>query len=172
MAYSPSRRARITTESDSEQEEEHHPATLTQHSSPNVMSTPFESVFREDDAPRPYKYEFPNQPSVTNFQDGNDDDEANLTHPGMNHKHSSSSSPMRRRTTLQRVSRNFRRISLRVVNLGSAGVEEKHTRLPDVPNEQGDNAPSTGLRGRTLGFLGPNNPFRLAMYNFLLYQCV
>ncbi|KAF8509855.1 Ion transport protein-domain-containing protein [Hysterangium stoloniferum] len=85
---------------------------------------------------------------------------------------------MRRRTTLQRVSRNLQRISVRVVGLGSAGVDDRHIRLADASDETisppSDPTPPAPLapgplRGTTIGFLGPRNPVRLAMYDILMY---
>ncbi|KIJ40348.1 hypothetical protein M422DRAFT_256903 [Sphaerobolus stellatus SS14] len=129
-------------------------------------------MFREDDNPRPFKYEFPSQASLGGFQDSNDDDEVHLT----DHRKLDPMAPLRRRTTLQRVSRNLRRMSVRVVNLGSAGVDEGHARLADAheedeePIKPGSVQALTPLRGRTLGFLGPRNPVRVALYKSLLYQ--
>lgn len=93
------------------------------------------------------------------------------------------------------MSRNLRRMSLRVVNLGNnsgpAGFENS-IRLPDddEPYPQDGQGERTfadedakeesmydmrrrlPLRGRTLGFLGPTSRVRSAMYNFLVYPCV
>jgi len=138
-----------------------------------------ENVFREDDNPRPFKYEFPSQASLDTptYSASNDDDEAHLTSDTPARKREIDS-PMRRRTTLQRVSRNLRRISVRVVNLGSAGIDDRHTRLPDDLDEDAPppitpvvaRQQSAGpLRGTTLGLLGRDNPIRLTMYNILMY---
>jgi len=85
-------------------------------------------------------------------------------------------------TALKRVSRELRRVSLRVVNFGGTGLESR-IRLPDdeddkslvgadtdyYENELPDLSQSIPLRGRTLGFLGPTNRFRSALYRFLVY---
>ncbi|OBZ73075.1 hypothetical protein A0H81_07105 [Grifola frondosa] len=88
-------------------------------------------------------------------------------------------------TTLKTVSRNLRRASLRVVNLGTFGLDD-HVRLEDVDElvqkQEEDEAEAEDedevlpdlsktlpIRGRTLGFLGPTNRVRLAMYQFLVY---
>ena len=69
-------------------------------------------------------------------------------------------------------------MSVRVVNLGSAGVDDQHARLSDdvdevvqpPPTSESISSPrSSPLRGTTLGLLGPDNLVRLAMYKFLLY---
>ncbi|KAE9397917.1 hypothetical protein BT96DRAFT_1020456 [Gymnopus androsaceus JB14] len=75
-------------------------------------------------------------------------------------------------------SKNLRRVSLRVVNLGNNGLENQ-VRLPDndgeKPGEELDDEPLPDLsrrlpiRGRTLGFLGPQNMLRLWLYNWLIY---
>jgi voltage-dependent calcium channel len=93
-------------------------------------------------------------------------------------------------SALRTVSRNIKRMSLRVVNLAGMGLDE-HIRLADEDDEkyttyrkdsgvtmeddelEQDGLPdlrkSMLLRGRSLGFMGPTNSFRLAMYRFLLY---
>lgn len=137
-----------------------------------------EGLFREDDSARPFKYEFPSQASL-GFPDsaGIEDDETHLTGIGAARKHELTST-MRRRRTLQRVSRNLRRISVRVVNLASAGVDDRHARIADENEEDVSSEltpvsmrmpASSLLRGTSLGFLGPNNPVRLTMYKFLMY---
>lgn len=88
-------------------------------------------------------------------------------------------------TAIKNVSQNLRRMSLRVVNLAGAGLENQ-VRLDD---EDGDNQHvlknrdsgqgETGepmdlrnnmrLRGRTLGFMGPDNKLRLALLDLLVY---
>ncbi|KAF8585271.1 hypothetical protein K439DRAFT_1632798 [Ramaria rubella] len=194
MAYSPSKQPRLSTSSGSSTASETGPTTSGQRLSrraswnksltinplslppSNAVGNPLEGVFRSEDIPRPFKYEFPSQTSL-GFQDSaTEDDEAHLTGAGPARKREIDSLA-RRRTTLQRVSRNLRRISVRVVNLGAAGVENRHTKLADGLDEDVTSptsppiysSKSGPLRGTTLGLLGPNNPVRLTMYKFLMY---
>ena len=86
------------------------------------------------------------------------------------------------------LSRNIRRVSLRVVNMTGMGIDE-HVRLADMgdekmglPEDEGeedeesedealpDLSKTLPIRGRTLGFLGPTNRVRLALYHFLVYK--
>lgn len=70
-------------------------------------------------------------------------------------------------TTIKSMTHNLRRASLRVVNLGSAGLDH-HISLGD-----GDdwNNPLP-IRGRALGCFGPESKVRLALFNLLVYPCV
>jgi hypothetical protein len=88
--------------------------------------------------------------------------------------------------------KKLRRLSVRVVNFSGAGgmligdqeearrAEQDFMDLDPVVDFRGRREASEGdiktsvgpLRGRTLGFLRPDNPLRLAMYNFLVYQQV
>lgn len=101
-------------------------------------------------------------------------------------RYSSSPSPLKKTgTAIKHVSKNLRRVSLRVVNLAGAGLESQ-IRLPDDDNEGRrakrdddvdefplpDLTQNLPIRGRTLGFLGPNSTVRLACFNFLVYPCV
>jgi hypothetical protein len=93
-------------------------------------------------------------------------------------------------TVIRNVSRRLRRVSLRVVNLAGAGLGDQ-MRLRDDDGveyrgkgkekegasiDEGDSLPDLGkempIRGRTLGFLGSTNRFRLMLFKFLVYQCV
>ncbi|KAF7291112.1 hypothetical protein MIND_01254300 [Mycena indigotica] len=107
-----------------------------------------------------------------------DDDEARLTSrnddPSPTRqrtvRYSTSPSPLKKTgTAIKHVSQNIRRMSVRVANVASLGLE----RLPDDKTDDEDSIPDTSqslpLRGRTLGFLGPTNPLRLACFNFLVY---
>lgn len=96
-------------------------------------------------------------------------------------RYSTSPSPLKKTgTAIKSVSNNLRRVSLRVVNLAGSGLDNR-VRLPEdearkrPPEEEDqvvvDNDPSP-IRGRTLGFLGPHNPLRLALYKFLIYPYV
>jgi hypothetical protein len=79
------------------------------------------------------------------------------------------------------VSRNIRRVSLRVVNLAGAGLEDS-IRLPDdedelkVDDDKEEELPDLSrdmpIRGRTLGCFGPQSRIRLALFNFLVYPSV
>lgn len=154
--------------------------------------------------------------------DGREDDEAHLTtHMSHNHgehwsqdsiddpersagatprsrrrtvRYSTVASPLKRTgTAIKSVSKNLRRVSLRVVNLAGAGLETQ-MRLADGDDdslrsakrkgkEDGDEeeeeeeelpdlSKSLPIRGRTLGFLGPNSKLRLALLKFLVYPYV
>nr|GAT59750.1 predicted protein [Mycena chlorophos] len=109
-----------------------------------------------------------------------DDDEARLTSRDEDPaaarrrtlRYSTTPSPLKKTgTAIKHVSRNIRRMSIRVANVASMGIE----RLPDVddePKEEHENLPdptqSLPLRGRTLGFLGPTSKLRLACFNLLV----
>lgn len=107
-------------------------------------------------------------------------------------RYSAELSPLSRSgTTIKSISQGLRRISIRVVNFASSGLEdENHVRLGSDDGDErvveGDDdgeekvsepLPESSsnilsLRGRTLGFFGPTNRVRLAMYNFLIFPCV
>ena len=87
-------------------------------------------------------------------------------------------------TAMKSVSKTMRRVSLRVVNLAGTGLAEQ-IRLGDgdemarrAPMDDDDEPPrpdlskSLPIRGRTLGFLGPDSKVRLWLFNFLVYPCV
>jgi hypothetical protein len=106
-------------------------------------------------------------------------------------RYSLTSSPLKKTgTAIKSVSQNLRRVSLRVVNLAGAGLENQ-IRLADDDddeargkrsvsigkgNDEGDSGDFPDLsnnlpiRGRTLGFLDSNSKLRLALYNFLVYR--
>ena len=93
-------------------------------------------------------------------------------------------------TTIKSISQGLRRISVRVVNfagssledesrvrLGSDDGEERFAegddeRVEKVDEPLPDSSNALPLRGRTLGFFGPTNRARLAMYDFLIFPCV
>lgn len=103
-------------------------------------------------------------------------------------RYSTSPSPLRKTgNRLATLSRNIRRASVRVVNMAGIGVDE-HVRLGDTEDEKQqarddeedeekepdedailDLSRALPIRGRTLGFMGPTNKLRLAMYRFLIY---
>lgn len=103
-------------------------------------------------------------------------------------RYSASPSPLRKTgNRLATISRNIRRASIRVVNMAGIGVDE-HVRLGDTEDEKQqarddedeeekehdedailDLSRALPIRGRTLGFMGPANKLRLAMYKFLIY---
>jgi hypothetical protein len=76
------------------------------------------------------------------------------------------------------MSRNLRRVSLRVVNLAGAGQDDA-IRLPDDNDDQKDEdwideelpdlRMAMPIRGRTLGFLGPQSRVRLTFYHILIH---
>ncbi|KDQ58077.1 hypothetical protein JAAARDRAFT_69375 [Jaapia argillacea MUCL 33604] len=104
-------------------------------------------------------------------------------------RYTPSPSPLKRTgSTLRTVSRNLRRVSLRVVNLAGMGLED-HVRLSDGDGEYSksgkeraeveedtkddeletlDLSQALPLRGHALGFLGPTNSVRLTMFRFLV----
>ncbi|KAJ3558247.1 hypothetical protein NM688_g1042 [Phlebia brevispora] len=104
-------------------------------------------------------------------------------------RYSTSPSPLRKTgNRLLTLSRNIRRVSLRVVNMAGMGLDE-HVRLADEEDEKQkaededeefedeeqeealpDLSKTLPIRGRTLGFLGPTSKVRLAMYRFLVYK--
>jgi len=106
-------------------------------------------------------------------------------------RYSTSLSPLKKTsTTLQSVSRSFRRMSVRVVNFAGRGLDD-HVRLDDAdeevfPGRKGDGEDSEEpdypalpdlrkslpIRGRALSFMGPTNTIRLFMYRFLLFPYV
>lgn len=82
------------------------------------------------------------------------------------------------------ISRNIRRASLRVVNMAGVGIDQ-HIRLEDADDDEQDEdgeekeydvleaselTKFMPIRGKTLGFMGPTNKIRLAMYRFLLLR--
>lgn len=108
---------------------------------------------------------------------------ANATTPKSRRKtlrYSASPSPLKKTgTAIKVVSKNLRRVSLRVVNFAGAGLENQ-IRLPDgdgnelSEDEEGkedgeDLKQNLPVRGRTLGFLGPKNWLRLSLFHFLVY---
>lgn len=103
-------------------------------------------------------------------------------------RYSATPSPLRKTgNRLMTISRNLRRASLRVVNMAGVGLDQ-HVRLADVDDNEYHEDDEDGeekdydvleaseltkfppIRGRTLGFMGPNNKIRLAMYRFLLLR--
>ena len=97
-------------------------------------------------------------------------------------------SPLKKtETAIKSVSKNLKKMSLRVVNLANTELEG-HLKLGDgnedggdkkLPSEdEEDEAPQPELkkispiRGRALGFLGPESKIRLALFNFLVHPCV
>lgn len=103
-------------------------------------------------------------------------------------RYSTSPSPLRKAgNRLTTISKTLRRASLRVVNMAGIGIDE-HVRLADMDDEKEamkdeeddedekdeditvlDLSRTLPIRGRTLGFMGPTNSIRLAMYKFLVY---
>ena len=106
-------------------------------------------------------------------------------------RYSLTPSPLKKtETAIKSVSKNLKKISLRVVNLANTELEG-HLRLGDA-NEDGGNKRLASddeedsdegppppelkkvfpIRGRALGFLGPESNIRLALFNFLVHPCV
>ncbi|KAF5368727.1 hypothetical protein D9757_010428 [Collybiopsis confluens] len=137
-------------------------------------------------------------PSTTSLLDTNmvenvEDDETKLAAAGDVERTAGAGSATRRRTiryntspsplkktgtAIKTVSKNIRRASLRVVNLGNSGLENHvGIRLPDddegVGTSEDEPLPDLRrrlpIRGRTLGFLGPRNKLRLWLFNWLVH---
>lgn len=97
-------------------------------------------------------------------------------------RYSLSPSPLKKTgTAIKSMKQNLRRASVRVVNLGSAGLESQ-IRLEDVNEDarskgkldEGEEEPlhlnkSLPIRGRTLGCFGIESKVRLALFNLLVY---
>lgn len=91
----------------------------------------------------------------------------------------SSSSPLKKTgSALLEVSANLRRVSMRVVNTASMGLENQ-VKLEDEPTDSPVVAPAPAdapkpppLRGRALGILGPDNKIRRAFFHVLQYPYV
>ena len=101
-------------------------------------------------------------------------------------RYSVSPSPLKAtETAIKSVSKNLKKMSLRVVNLGNTELEG-HLKLGDGDDDGGnkrlesededDEGPDLKkvfpIRGRALGFLGPESKIRLALFNFLVHPCV
>ncbi|KAF9039224.1 high-affinity cell membrane calcium channel [Panaeolus papilionaceus] len=103
-------------------------------------------------------------------------------------RYSVSPSPLKKtETAMKTVSKNIRRMSLRVVNLANTGLEgqlrlndegetfKTRRRTTDEDDDDYDGPPSPDLkrvlpiRGRTLGFLGPESKVRLWLFDFLVH---
>ncbi|KAF8151545.1 hypothetical protein B0H34DRAFT_861981 [Crassisporium funariophilum] len=102
-------------------------------------------------------------------------------------RYSVTPSPLKRTgTAMKSVSKNLRRMSLRVVNLANTGLEgqlrlgdgedtakSKKSALDDDDDDDGPPAPDLKqvlpIRGRTLGFLGPESRIRLTLFRFLVH---
>jgi hypothetical protein len=117
--------------------------------------------------------------------------EEDMWSPGRDPERSAGSAKKKRRysvspsslvkTGIQDVSRNIHRVSKRVVNLAGSGMEtqlrlgegdEEPVRHEDEDEDLPDLSKVIPIRGYTLGFLGPDSRFRLALYRMLLYPCV
>jgi voltage-dependent calcium channel len=102
-------------------------------------------------------------------------------------RYSVTPSPLKKtETAIKSVSRNLKKMSLRVVNLANTELEG-HLRLGDGDadggnkrlasedeEDEGDPQPEKvfPIRGRALGFLGSESKIRLALFNFLVHPCV
>jgi len=137
------------------------------------------------DEPRPFQFDFPSQASLETHSDR--EDEVHLTAPRWGSD--SESHPKRisqrypespQRSTLKAVSRNLRRVSLRVVNLAGVQLEDRPIRLedePDIPDQHRTQVQDTlqdlahhDLRGRSLGIFGPTSSLRRLLRRFLLWE--
>jgi hypothetical protein len=96
-------------------------------------------------------------------------------------RYSLSPSPLKLTSTaMKSVSKTMRRVSLRVVNLAGTGLAEqirlgdgeetvRGAPVDDDEPPRPDLSKSLPIRGRTLGFLGPDSKVRLWLFNFLVY---
>jgi hypothetical protein len=98
-------------------------------------------------------------------------------------RYSVSPSPLKKtESAMKSVSKNLKRMSLRVVNLANTGLEgqlrlgdgeDTARRKKGADDEGGPPAPdlkqALPIRGRTLGFLGPDSKLRLSLFNFLVH---
>jgi len=142
-----------------------------------------------------------NSLSEADTDDLRDDQRARLTtHSNSDPEHEGGASPHTRRKSLQynlsqsplrttetvmkSVSKNIRRMSLRVVNLANNGLEGQ-LRLADGDDDRGDSVSEEPedsprpdlqqifpLRGRALGFLGPESKLRQTLFKFLVHPYV
>jgi hypothetical protein len=108
-------------------------------------------------------------------------------------RYSAELSPLSRSgTTVKSITQGLRRISLRVVHFAGSGLEDAdrvrlgsddgEERVSEGDDDEGvdkvdeslshSSSVRPRLRGRTLGFFGPTNRVRLAMYDFLIFPCV
>lgn len=106
-------------------------------------------------------------------------------------RYSVSPSPLKKtETAMKSVTKNFRRMSLRVVNLANTGLEgqlrlgdgegtsksKKSGTEDDSDDEDGPPIPDLKkvlpIRGRTLGCLGPQSRIRRALFEFLIHPYV
>ena len=104
-------------------------------------------------------------------------------------RYSVTPSPLKKtETAIKSVSKNLKKMSLRVVNLANTELEG-HLRLGDGNGDRGDKRVASEeesdegppqpelkkvfpIRGRALGFLGPDSKIRLALFHFLVHPCV
>ena len=84
---------------------------------------------------------------------------------------------------LKSMSHNIRRASIRVVNMASAGLDKQLRLGEDESGSQNQRVGDEGgadqqmpdlkkvlpIRGRTLGFLGPESKLRCALFDFLVH---
>lgn len=85
-------------------------------------------------------------------------------------------------SALRVVSRNLRRMSVRVVDLASSSTRDQGLKLEDEPDEKStpsiaadEPVPSSSpsnLRGKALGLFSSGSRVRQTMYNFMLSSCV
>jgi hypothetical protein len=104
-------------------------------------------------------------------------------------RYSVTPSPLKKTgTAIKSVTKNLKKMSLRVVNLANTELEghlrlgggnedggEKRLASEDEEDEeypQPELKKVSPIRGRALGFLGPESKIRLALFNFLVYPCV
>jgi hypothetical protein len=173
---------------------------------PRTNSPEFDLPFEDRRVREPYNFQQPSQSSLADFPDQTGeiaDDEQHLTsaahlpwrgEDGYDEEQSAGrqvkgrreryvgTSPLRSTmggNALRAMSRNIRRVSVRVVDLASTGAKDQAVKLEDTQeprvasrthDEPLPNLSGTQLRGTTLGFFGPHSRVRYAMFKFLLWQ--
>jgi len=165
-------------------EDDNHPEDDQAHLTSNMSRTGTDTLLLEDDnsSPSPNTQYSVNDPEI---EGGSTPRTRRRTV-----RYSVTPSPLKKtETAIKSVSKNLRRISLRVVNLANTGLEgqlrlgngnedgdEKRLALEDDEDDDGPPQPDLKkvfpIRGRALGFLGPESKIRLALFNFLVHPCV
>ena len=119
------------------------------------------------------------------YNENDPENNAAVTPRSSQRRHYSVSSPLKKtESALKSMSHKIRRASIRVVNLASAGLDKqlrlgegeggsRNEKLGDKDGEGDQEVPDLKkvlpIRGRTLGFLGPESKLRNALFDFLVH---